>query len=89
MHGSVHSQERRLSRPQNRRRTLSLRLASVLSRSTSAGKSSGAMGTLKLAMAVRWRSTASRKKVQVRNSATSASRCLSSALHWASLRSHG
>ncbi len=75
--------------PSNQSRTLLLRLATVHSRSTSAGKSSAAMGTWKVTWAMRWRATASRKKVQVRNRASSVSRCPPSPLHVASLSSHG
>ncbi len=91
MHGSVRSQVRSAprSRSDKQRRTLLLRLATVHSRSTSAGKFSGAMGTWKTASAVRWRSTASRKKAQVRNRATSVALSWWKALHWASCSSHG
>ncbi len=66
--------------PQNRRRTRLLRLASVLSLFTSAGKVASAKGTLKPATASRWRSTASRKKVHTCGTAPPA--------HHAACRNH-
>ncbi len=88
MHGSVRSQVRRgpSSRPKKQRRTRLLRLATAHSRSTARGRCSS--GGWKHASAVWWRSTPSRKKVQVRNSATS-SELLSRALHVSSCSSHG
>ncbi len=89
MCGSAAVQGKRWKGPTNDSLMLRLLLASVHRRRSSRGKSSAAMGTRNSAVALRCRSTRSRKRLHVRDRCQSVAFCRLKLSLPASLSSHG